>query len=178
MYLFLFFRCTANQTTPIHHIYCMNSLWSSDAIWQHWLKYRLVVKWRQPFSWTSFDFSSKVFCGIHLREISHQVLMSFTCIQIIHFWKLLSYLPGVNELNGGKWQWKDYLQTGRWQASHNTFPLKMVYCHNKTIPRVAIDRYFITLWVSVSSTSSYMINIKVSVPFLLRYTCITLLTRY
>ena len=33
----------------------------------------------QAITWTSEDFSSKVFCGIHLRAISQEMLINFTC---------------------------------------------------------------------------------------------------
>ena len=42
---------------------------------QHWLTYWFVA-WRyHAITWTNVDVSSKVFCGIHLREISHEIPM-------------------------------------------------------------------------------------------------------
>ena len=55
------------------------SLWPCDTIWQqdccqHWLTYWLVTWKHQAITWTNVDLSSKVFCGIHLRAISQDLV--------------------------------------------------------------------------------------------------------
>ena len=54
--------------------------------------------------WTSVDLSSKMFCGIHLRAISQEVLMNLIsnmCSEITLL-NLPPHLPGTNELNRDK----------------------------------------------------------------------------
>ena len=61
------------------------------------------IKDNQAITWTNVDLSSKVFCGIHLRGISQEVLMNL----IHNMWseitplELVPHLPAVNELDTG-----------------------------------------------------------------------------
>ena len=42
---------------------------------QHWFRQWLVACWHQAITWTNADLS-KVFCGLHLRAISQEVLIN------------------------------------------------------------------------------------------------------
>ena len=43
---------------------------------QHWLRQGLVTWWRaQAITLTNIDLSSQLFCDIHMRAISQEVLM-------------------------------------------------------------------------------------------------------
>ena len=80
-----------------------NSLWPRDAMWPHRSVSILaqVMAWclkHQAITWTNIDVSTKVFCGIHLREIS-QMLINFFCKMCLEITllKLIPQLPGANE---------------------------------------------------------------------------------
>ena len=55
---------------------------------QHWLKKSLVAWWNQAITWANVDFLLMGFRGIHLREISHHVVMLLFCIMSfkLYFW--------------------------------------------------------------------------------------------
>ena len=46
---------------------------------QLWIRKSLVAWWHQAINWTYVDLPSKVFCGIHLRVISRDMLMNLIC---------------------------------------------------------------------------------------------------
>ena len=59
----------------------------------------LVAWWQQAIIWTNVDLSSKVFYGIHMRAILHEMLMNLICNMYfqITFFKL-PHLLGAKEL--------------------------------------------------------------------------------
>ena len=63
--IYFLFKCHENH-----------SLWPSDAIWQHRPRLTLVLS---AITQTDVDLSSKMFCGIHLRATSQEVLMTSIC---------------------------------------------------------------------------------------------------
>ena len=88
----------------VQHLHC-NSLWPSDAIWQHWSGSTLaqVMAWchQAPSHYLKQCWSMMRSIGIQLTSISQQVLNTPTPNMDlkITFLKLQPYLPGANELN-------------------------------------------------------------------------------
>ena len=78
---------------------------TGDAIWLHKFgSTSAQVKWHQAITWTNID-SSVRFCGIHLRAISQwetKLLYWIMNLKII-FLKLLSHLPGADDLTMHYW---------------------------------------------------------------------------
>ena len=76
-------------------------LYGDIDLCQHWLTYWFVA-WRyHAITWTNVDVSSKVFCGIHLREISHEIPMEpiRNMCSNITLWKLLPHTPWAKWVN-------------------------------------------------------------------------------
>ena len=72
-----------------HHHYPLDFMRIMSNAWCH-----------QYNTWMNVDLSSNMFCGIHLRAILQEVLMKIICKMCyeIKLLKLLTHLPGVNEL--------------------------------------------------------------------------------
>ena len=62
------------------------------------------------------DLSLKVFCGIHLRTSSREVLINYsvTCVRGLHFEKIIPHLPGTNELTD-YWDEKEIMSQELWR---------------------------------------------------------------
>ena len=113
-----------------------NSLWPSDAIWWH----RFDGINYQAITWTSEDFSSKVFCGIHLRAISQEMLINFTCnmcleiaLKFFNHYHISQGLMSLYILNEAK-------KIGVWHLLH-IFGGHCIKIHNSTL------RLYSTHWM-------------------------------
>ena len=97
-----------NNQVYVHSVYL---LFSDDCdlmtpygdidLGRHWLRQWLGAWRHQAITWTNVELSPKVFCGIHLRSISKQMLMK--SIRNI-YWEItllksLTHHPESNELS-------------------------------------------------------------------------------
>ena len=62
---------------------------------QHWFRWWIAAWRHQAITWTNVDSLSKVFCGIHLKASSKEVLINWIrnlCYDVT------THLPGTSEL--------------------------------------------------------------------------------
>ena len=73
---------------------------------QHWLRWWLVAEGYQVITWSNVNLTAKVFCGIHMRAISQEVVMNLICnmcSEVTHF-----ILPlHLSNKHHGHWQSHD-----------------------------------------------------------------------
>ena len=61
-------------------VHCGLVMWYGNIdLFQHWIRKSLVAWWHQAINCTNVDLPSKVFCGIHPRVISRDMLMNLVC---------------------------------------------------------------------------------------------------
>ena len=80
---------------------CAYFLGYTVALDQYWLMSLLVAGQHQAFTWASADLSSKVYCGIHMKVITREMLMNIFCNMCSKI-TLLESLPhawGTSELS-------------------------------------------------------------------------------
>ena len=93
---------------------------------QHWLRWWLVAWQHQAITLTSVDYSSKVFCGIHLRTISQEMPQIYLSWWLIQDSSHISQGPMSQMLVGFQ---QDYLQTCLvFCDAYNVSVLTMVGC--------------------------------------------------
>ena len=70
------FKTLAYYVTPLNITMENSDPICNIDLGQHWLSLWLVAWWHQAITWTEFDLSSEVLCGIPLSTISQEVPMN------------------------------------------------------------------------------------------------------
>ena len=111
LYMLLYRQCPCLLRPQV------NSLWSSDAWWQYVSTLAQVMAWQhQSITWTIVDFSSKRFCGIHVRAFYTSTKATVLSNKFKNYaFRIIATSP--------RWQWVNSLWPGDATCSSARQPL-------------------------------------------------------
>ena len=72
------YKMSLYQTRDYLTHYSLVAHYGDISLDQHWPRHWLAAWWHQAITRTNID-SSKVFCGFHIRMISHELILNLIC---------------------------------------------------------------------------------------------------